>query len=204
MNILFVKFGKKYNSGHVNDISRELKVWSNAPQFCYTDDPTGLNPEIISIAPLKPRLPGVWNKLALFSENFPIKGEFFYFDLDTVVQDNPFPYFKVTPNHIALIYNLSKKALVRPSNYDTWFNSSLMMYDNRSEAINEIWDHLVHSGQMDYFFRKYAGIDRYLLHEEMPVCEIPGVSSSAKYHAQHIRPLITYEELDFGSVRKSP
>lgn len=203
MNIIYVKFGKKYDASHVNKLCKKLVRYSTAKQYCYTDDPEGLDSWIIPIDPLKPRVPGVWNKLALFSRDFPVKGEFFYFDLDTEVQGNPFPYFKVTPDVVSLIYNTAKAKLVNETNYDTWYNSSLMMYDNRSEGVNEIWDHLVHSGQMDYFFRKYAGIDRFLLHEQMPCRPLPDVSSSAKYDTIHDRPLITYEELDFGSVQKS-
>lgn len=199
MNVIFVKFGTKYSADDVNKLAE--KVSEVGPMYCYTDDPTDVNVECI--APIGPLLKGVWNKLALFSSDFPVKGKTLYIDLDTIVQMDPSlltHMWEDTPG-LGLIHNPGKTEIINEANYDVDINSSIMHFDNTEPFINDIWDHFVNSGFRDYFLRKYDGIDRYIYHEEFETYPLD-ISTSWKYDLEHNRPFITFEEMEFNeSVR---
>jgi len=197
MNVIFVKFGEKYKSSDVNRLA-SLNTVCN--MYCYTDDPKGLDPRITPIEPIR-RLNGVWNKLALFSRNFPVQGTFLYVDIDTVVRSLP-PLYN-PHDSLYLIHNSQKLDLITPTNYDVTINSSVMVYDNTRESIRGIWDYFVGSGLTDYYLRKYCGIDRFIYHEGFET-KPHGLSSSYKYDTTHDRSFITYEECYDEYLQKRP
>ena len=147
MNVIFVKFGTKYNADHVNRLARKLEDVGRL--YCYTDDSEGVDDRLVEcVEPVGPKLKGVWNKLTLFAPFFPIQNETLYVDLDTTVN-----YLPITAiaNHrhqyggigekLHLIHNPQKTKMIRASNYDVDINSSVMLFDNRTDGIHEIWNH---------------------------------------------------------------
>ena len=86
-NIIFVKHGDKYSAEHVNRLWDKLKEFYPMTQyFCYTEDPIGVEIETIPCFK-KPSLRFWWNKLAMFSADFPVKGKCLFFDLDMDVKE---------------------------------------------------------------------------------------------------------------------
>ncbi|MBI33145.1 MAG: hypothetical protein CMD98_04645 [Gammaproteobacteria bacterium] len=187
MNILTVKFGDKYPSSYVNDIydwvqinertlttSRFEKPWVEV--YCYTDDPTGLNPDI-NIIPIEDGLEGVWHKLAMFQKDFGgIKGKIMYMDLDVVVQrdisglyyiHNEFTMVKCYWKPIEELYKEDPKYSRFADDYhiktDMNINSSVMIW-NQNENVH-IWEHFLQDPE--YHMHKYLGIDRFLYWEEL-------------------------------------
>ena len=90
INIVTVKWGTKYSASYLNKLYSGIKRNTTLPftLHCFTDDPTGIRPEI-TIHPLPANnLEGWWNKLYLFSAEFPLSGRVTYMDLDTVIVGN--------------------------------------------------------------------------------------------------------------------
>jgi hypothetical protein len=92
MNVIFVKWGTKYSSEDVNTLYNNLKKYNNKhTYYCYTDNSEGLDKHIDVIwIPSSPRLKKWWNKLRMFAQEFPLEGKCMFFDIDTVVMNNPF------------------------------------------------------------------------------------------------------------------
>lgn len=93
INIVCLKWGNKYGPKYVNRLYTSVKR-NTTLQFrfwCFTEDTTGLLPEILTVPlPFANQLDSWWNKLNLFSKDIPIPvGDWiFYIDLDTVIVDN--------------------------------------------------------------------------------------------------------------------
>lgn len=205
-NVVCVKFGTKYSADFVNklysDIARLTR--SDFKFYCYTDDPTGIDPEVNIIPPLgRPTLKGVWNKLRLFDPAMPLEGKTYFFDLDVkilkdpLVRDDPEDWKK-----LSLVSSHWKmgKLFNRLSNYDVKINSSVMTWDASNPDMQEYWDHF-NSGFRDYFMRKYVGIDRYIVHEDFNyfVFEKEYIQSK-KYQPEvdYEACVLTFEEIDVG------
>lgn len=208
MNILFVMVGTKYVPQQVNCLFESLiKYEPNYKYHCYTDAvDTSLFDERIIIIPVitKPKLVGVWNKLAMFSSKFPVKGKTMYFDIDTVIVSNPFEVDINWDKFTMVNCHWKPESIIRSSNYDVTFNSSILAWDTEMEIVPQFWDHFIYSGQKDYFLRKYVGIDRYLKHEYFDKGDFDyfphNYIQSYKYEQYKQAPVITFEELDFGSI----
>ena len=203
MNVIFVLWGTKYNSDQLELIFSELKQYGpDHSYYCFTDQ--DINIPGINVIPIPPKLHlfGVWNKLHMFAKEFPLEGKTMYFDIDTVIVDNPFKQ-NIDWNYLNIIYNRDKDDdLIRLTNYDVKINSSVMAWDRDNEATHELWNHFEHSGLRDYFLRKYVGIDRFIVHEGFThlLNYWPAdFTWSYKYQEQHEAPIVTFEELDFGS-----
>jgi len=207
MNIIFVMVGTKYNPEHVNRLYRSLyKYGPEHKYYCYTDaSDISFNLNITIIPTFKkPHLVGVWNKLAMFSSEFPVKGKNLYFDLDTLIVGNPFNVNIDWDKFTMVDCHWKPQSIIRSSNYDVTFNSSILAWDTDSEIVPQFWDHFILSGQKDYFLRKYVGIDRYLKHEYFDKDDFAyfphDYIRSYKYEQHKSAPVITFEELDFGSI----
>jgi len=84
-----VKYGEKYGPEYVNrlyaGLCAHISPSVQAAFVCFTDDPSGLRPEI-ETRPLPEGLSHWWNKLALFKPGaFPEGERVIYIDLDTVI-----------------------------------------------------------------------------------------------------------------------
>jgi hypothetical protein len=195
VNILCVKWGDKYNHEYVNTLYKSLHQYSF---YCYTEDSTGLHPDIKVIPiPPKPVLKVWWNKLALFSRDFPVKGKNIFFDLDVKINSDPVPHLKnIDWSKLNLVdcHWKSDPIYDRPTSYDVRIHSSIMVWES-NENTYEIWDHFNQSGYKDYFLRKYVGIDRYIVHEEFEYDLLPSdLSQSKMYEPDKIAPITTFEE----------
>ena len=159
-NIIFVKHGTKYSYKHVNELSAKLvKYFPMAKFYCYTDDPSGVTIQCIPCFK-KPTLKFWWNKLALFSKDFPLEGKCLFFDLDMDIKRDPSQFIKW--DGLTLINSYWKKDLyMAPHAYDVRVNSSIITWTAGEQ--NHIWEHFMTN--RDYFMRKYPGIDRFLVHE---------------------------------------
>jgi len=163
MNIIFVKEGTLYKSLHVNNLYHSLyEYYPNARFICYTDDPRGVEIECIHI---DTHLRKWWNKLALFSEDFPAKGECLLFDLDIKVNHDPSPYLTRFDKlyMVSAYWKRHEKKYYIPHAFDTVVNSSVLAWNNHGQT--HIWDHF--NTNRDYFMRKYRGIDGFIYNEKI-------------------------------------
>lgn len=194
-NIIFVKHGTKYSAGHVNKLYHQLlKYYPHAHYFCYTDDPTGIVSMVQSIPCFKrPSLRFWWNKLAMFSEDFPMHGKCLYFDLDMDIKRDPSEF--ITWDGLTVIRDYHKDDLyMAPHAYDVHINSSIITWIAGEQT--HIWDYFV-SGK-DYFMRKYVGIDRFLVHEKIPHNTFKdGIVNSVANPAEWDAPIDMYNGIDY-------
>lgn len=203
-NVICVKFGTKYNYEFVNKLYNDIKnlTQSDFNFYCYTDNPSNIDPNINIIEPLgRPTLKRVWNKLRLFDKNMPFKGKTYFFDLDVKILKDPLvdlnDWSKLTlvESHwkVGKLYN-------RLSNYDVKINSSVMAWDSSNSNLNEYWDHF-NSGFRDYYLRKYVGIDRFIVHENFEYNTFDHTYiQSWKYQRKvdYDACVLTFEEIDVG------
>lgn len=159
-NIIFVKHGTKYNSDYVNRLTDKLREFFPTTQYlCYTEDRIGVEIECIPCFK-KPSLKFWWNKLAMFSADFPVKGKCLFFDLDMDVKEDPSSFLKW--DGLTILKDYWKNDLyMAPHAYDVHINSSVITWTAGEQT--HIWDHF--TTNKDYFMRKYKGIDRFLVHE---------------------------------------
>ena len=159
-NIIFVKHGDKYSAEHVNRLRDKLKEFFPTTQyFFYTEDRIGVEVEVIPCFE-KPSLRFWWNKLAMFSADFPVKGKCLFFDLDMDIKEDPSSFLKW--DGLTILKDYWKDDLyMAPHAYDVHINSSVITWTSGEQT--HIWDHFMTN--KDYFMRKYKGIDRFLVHE---------------------------------------
>ena len=163
MNIIFVKHGDKYSAEHVNRLRDQLmQYFPTSAYLCYTDDPLGVEIECLPVLK-KPSLKFWWNKLALFSADLPVKGKCLFFDLDMDIKEDPRPFLKW--DGLTVIHSYWKQDMYfKKHAYDTTINSSIITWIAGEQT--HVWDHFM--SNRDYFMRKYKGIDRFLVHENIP------------------------------------
>ena len=164
-NIIFVKHGDKYQSGHVNRLYDQLiEFYPNAKYFCYTENATGVDSSINIIDCFeKPKLKYWWNKLAMFSNDFPVEGKCLFFDLDMDIKEDPSDL--ITWKGLTIIRDYWKDDLYHaPHAYDVHINSSIITWTAGEQ--HHVWEHFLTN--KDYFMRKYPGMDRFIVHEKVP------------------------------------
>lgn len=112
-NIVTLKYGNRYSSGYVNTLLRGVKKHLREPFlfYCCTDNPEGLDPEIITIPfPPDPGLkrgwPDVLSKLILTQDGFGgMEGPTLFLDLDVAIMDDMEPFFEFMPGKNCIIHN---------------------------------------------------------------------------------------------------
>ena len=161
-NIIFVKHGDKYSAEHVNRLRDQLMKYYKCAYICYTDDPIGVEIECIPCFE-KPTLNLWWNKLAMFSKDFPVKGKCLYFDLDMDIKSNPSDFIKDFEGLTIINAYWKRDKFMRKHAYDVRINSSIIAWTAGEQ--DYIWKHFLTN--KDYFMRKYKGIDRFLVHENI-------------------------------------
>jgi hypothetical protein len=90
-HIICLKWGKKYESAYVNKLYKAVQRNITIPfEFhCFTEDARGISGGItIHSLPVRADVSGWWNKLWLFSPEFPLSGKILYIDLDTLITGN--------------------------------------------------------------------------------------------------------------------
>jgi len=165
MNIIFVKHGTKYSYKHVNRLFEQcFWIWPDAEYFCYTEDKKGINAAVNIIPCFKrPSLKFWWNKLAMFSKDFPVEGKCLFFDLDMDVKRDPSEFITWDGLTVCNDYYKADKYMA-PHAYDVRINSSVISWIAGEQS--HIWEHF--NSEKDYFMRKYEGIDRFIVHENIP------------------------------------
>jgi len=163
-NIIFVKHGTKYSALHVNRLYKQLiQYYPNAKYYCYTENKQYIDARV-NIIPCfkKPTLRLWWNKLAMFSKDFPVKGKCLFFDLDMDIQKDPSEL--ITWDGLTILEAYWKSDMfMRKHAYDVKINSSVITWTAGQQS--HIWEHFMTN--RDYFMRKYKGIDRFLVHENI-------------------------------------
>ena len=202
MNIIFVKWGTKYSSEDVNTLYKSL-VREDFDYYCYTDDPSGIDPNINIIPiPKKPALKVWWNKLYMFNKDFPLTGKTIFFDLDVYIRSDPWVILESINWQKLTLVDCSYKTHVvdsRKHHFDVKINSSVAAWNADAGRIHSIWDKF-YTSQKDYYLRKYAGIDRFIVHEGFHYDVFPSdVIQSYKYSYNWKAPIVTFEEVDYGS-----
>lgn len=99
--ILTMKWGTLYGAGDVNNLARGVRRHLNRPHrfICFTDDPTGLDPQVEAFPLPALGLPlgcgdTRWRKLALFNRNlYGLQGTALFLDLDLVIVGSLDPFF---------------------------------------------------------------------------------------------------------------
>ena len=154
-------------------------------------------------------LKGVWNKLSMFSEDFPLEGKVFYLDLDTYIKGDFFNLlYSIDWSKLTMVdCHWKSKSIITATNYDVVINSSILAWDHSNPHIHQIWNHF-NSGLRDYFLRKYVkGIDRFIYHEQSAfkphLIDNFRRSYIQSYKYEPINKpaaIVTFEEVDFGSI----
>lgn len=164
MNIILLKHGTKYTAEDVNKQAVAIKKFTHHKIFCFTEDPKDVIIDCIDI-PDKPKLMRWWNKMHLFRDNFPLDGKCVLFDLDIKIEKNPFPFFEnIDWACPTLMHDYWKADLKYKAHaYDTELNSSTLAWTSYMNTY--IWD--LFSKNIDYYTRKYKGVDRFFWHEDI-------------------------------------
>jgi hypothetical protein len=203
MNVIFVKWGTKYSSEDVNTLYNNLKKYNNKhTYYCYTDNSEGLDKHIDVIwIPSSPRLKKWWNKLRMFAQEFPIEGKCMFFDIDTVIKNDPFKILdQIDFNKLTILDCPWKTDPIysRATNYDVRIASGVITWTAGNHT--EMWENFI--SNKDYFLRKYKGIDRYIVHENYSYETFPHTYiQSYKYQKEidYEPAIMTYEEVNFES-----
>lgn len=165
-NIIFVKHGDKYDGQHVNRLHKQLvQYYPDVNYFCYTE-----NPDVdIHVIPIlkRPTLKKWWNKLVLFSKDFPLKGKCLFFDLDMDIKSDPRSYINDFSGLTIVedYYKVGNPKYQIKHAYNVTINSSIIAWTAGEQS--HIWEHFMTN--RDYFMRKYSGIDRFIIHEGFKV-----------------------------------
>lgn len=164
MKIILLKHGSKYTSKDVNDQAEKISSYTNHPIFCLTEDSKDVNIECLPI-PESPKLMRWWNKLHVYRYDFALYGRCVMFDLDIDIIDNPFQYIEsIDWRYPTFIEDKHKKDLYYQKHaYETMLNSSIMAWTSYRNT--EYWD--IFSRNIDYYTRKYKGIDRYVWDQKL-------------------------------------
>ena len=137
----------------------------------------------------------------MFAQEFPLEGKCMFFDIDTIVMNNPFKVLdQIDFNKLTILdcHWKSDPIYDRTTNYDVRIASGVITWTAGNHT--EMWESFI--ANKDYFLRKYKGIDRYIVHENYSYETFPNTYiQSYKYQKEiNYEPaIITYEEVDFES-----
>ena len=185
INVICVKWGTKYSSSDVNRLKRNVEKYLTIPHkfICYTEDPTDLECDIISI-PADNDLEIYWNKLAMFQKDF-IEGTCLYFDIDVVIQNNIDNILDYLCDDLTMIRCYWKGDTVTygdltrfKDRYDMYVNSSMLLW--KGGSLSNIWEYF--DANADYYMVKYKGIDRFLFHEGFTLKYFPQGIAYSRIH----------------------
>lgn len=171
MNIICVKLGTKYPSDMVNNLFRMCRKNITQPFefFCYTDDRTGIIPEVNVVPYVDNGLDIiVYNKLFMFSEHFDRvipEGPRVYFDLDLIIKTNIDDIVNYNNEELTLIHaEWRKEHPIGPPIWHHRFNSSCITW--RSPNTRCLWEHL--QKDPESFMMKYHwGMDSFMFYEHI-------------------------------------
>lgn len=146
LNVLCLKYGTKYPVEYVNKLYNMVQRHLTVPHrfICFTDDSTGLNPDIETISlPSNSSIKGWWWKTYLFkADHFPQGDVNLFFDLDIVIVNSIDKLVEEQGNFLGFedpgkIYSRTSK-----------LNSSVMKWS--AGQFSDIWDTYVSNQQLAY------------------------------------------------------
>ena len=169
MNIACVKWGDKYSAEYVNKLYS--MVAANAPSafvfYCYTEDPSGIIPEV-KIIPIDSTLTHWWLKLDLLNKF--TEGDTIVLDLDIVILNKLERLFGTSTRTLTVLYSQWKEGYVNGAErFPTLYNSSIMKW--HGDQGKAVCDYFQLQREMILF--KYSGIDRYMFNEPVHVDLFP-------------------------------
>jgi len=135
VNVVCVKWGSKYGPEYVNILQAMVKRHLSLPHrfICFTDDKTGLNPDVETFPLTETYLEGWWHKLTLFkSDLFGLTGRTLYMDLDVVIIDSIDCFFNDYDDRFVIIKDWNS------NDRFTFWNSSVFSYD--IGKLSFVWD----------------------------------------------------------------
>ncbi len=159
--LVCLKHGDKYSAEYVNKLYNMAKRHSTVPfKFaCITEDPGGLNSDIVHIPIPNHKLSGWWYKTWIFSNELPINGNILFFDLDVVIIKNIDQLWTYRPGQFCIIRDFNRHTV------KTWekFNSSVFRFRKGEYAF--VWDNLVKDmsaikrlhGDQDWIYSQIKG-----------------------------------------------
>ena len=143
LTVACVKWGTKYDAAYANTLARAVRRHlAVGAVVCYTDDPSGLDADVVEARPLPAdtALEAWWLKAYLFSAEAGLRGRVLYVDLDTVVCGPLAGLAAYGGDSVAL---LGTDDLAN-ENRNGGYNSSLMVWT--APALSEIYDLVAEPG----------------------------------------------------------
>ncbi len=141
--IACLKYGKKYSANYVNILKRMTSRHLSIPFkfLCFTEDSTGLDPDIetISLPPMGLDGPtkAWWYKLKMFDPSLGLEGTLLFLDLDVVILKDIDKLFEYKPQKFCIIQDFLR---VRDPNYKIK-NSSVFRLELGSYS--HVWEDFI-------------------------------------------------------------
>ena len=126
-NVVCVKHGTKYSPDYVNKLRAMVKRNLTLPHrfICFTEDSTGLDPDIEVLPLPNEKIDGWWFKLFLFQNPlYDLTGKTLYLDLDVVIVDN-IDCFLTYSDNFCIIQDWNS----RPERNRMFYNSSIFSFE---------------------------------------------------------------------------
>jgi len=171
LNILSVKIGTKYSSDMVNNLYIMCckNITTPFKFFCYTDNPSGIHPEVNIINYVEHNLDVIYyNKLCMFSKWFDDQlpsGTRLYFDIDLVIKFNIDDIIASAKGDLTLIEAVWREKF--EYGFPVWhhpFNSSCMIWESTPKT-NHIWNYFINDPEK-YMSTYHWGMDSFLFYEK--------------------------------------
>ena len=177
--ITCLKIGDKFNAEYVNKLYTMVRHQTEAPFFCFTDNPEGIDPNVNVVSiDVSDYLQwenwwAAWYKILLFVapeiEKFDRK---IFFDLDVIIHGDIKPILEHSDG-FSLIYSKWKGVMHKIKYPDkSMFNSSVMVWSD-NKIVYEHW-----SKDPKGFVAKYHGTDDFYHNEEIVRTPVPSICYS--------------------------
>lgn len=137
--IVCLKHGQKYSVDYVNRLYNMTKRHSTVPFgfACITEDPSGMDPNIVHISLPNHKLSGWWYKPWVFSKEIPLDGTLLFMDLDLVIIKNIDNLWSYRPGNFCIIRDFNRSSI------KDWrkFNSSVFRIEKGQHP--QVWENLI-------------------------------------------------------------
>ena len=149
--IVCLKHGSKYDARYVNHLYNMTKRHCTVPfEFvCFTDDVSGIIPEVKIITLQHLGVYGWWYKPMFFDKNLPIKGNLLYFDLDVVIFKNIDNLFTYSPDSFAICRDFN-----RSLRHD-WNRMNSSVFKMKTGSLSFVYDKFMENAPMN--MRRFHG-----------------------------------------------
>ncbi len=112
VNVICMKWGRKYGPAYVNILRRMVARNLSRPHrfVCFTEQTEGLDPEVEVLPLPECRVPArpeieAWRKISLFTPQLGLSGPTLFLDLDVVITGSLDPFFEYEPGRFCIIHN---------------------------------------------------------------------------------------------------